>query len=594
MENLRLFDLLQNLQNKPHIPDALAGKVNGQWVKYSTDDYLQNVAHLSYAFLELGIEPGEKIGLISTNRPEWNFVDFACLQTASINTPIYPTISEHDLNHIIKDAGVTWFFVENEELYTKVKSCEAANSIKEIFCFTQTENLRCLSELLELGKAHPHPEELQKRMDAVKVDDMATLIYTSGTTGNPKGVMLSHRNFVSNVEGTRNICPFQSNWRALSFLPLNHVYERMLSYVYIDKGISVYYAESMETIGENLKEVHPNIFVTVPRLLEKVYEKILTTGTQLKGIKKALFFWALKLALNYDQFHNNGVWYDLQLGIANALVFKKWREALGGNVVGIVSGGSALQPRLARVFHAAKIPILEGYGLTETSPVVAVNQLKEEDMRIGSVGPILKNVQVKIAVDGEILVKGPNVMLGYYNRPDLTAEVMEDGWFHTGDIGTIDEGRFLRITDRKKEMFKTSGGKYITPQIIENSLKESRFIEQAMVIGENKKFPAAFIVPSFAFLRDWSDHNGIPFYTHEDIIHNQKVIDRIWQEVEKTNASLAQYEKIKKIEILPREWTIEEGELTPKLSLKRKIIRTNFKDAFDRIYAHTDSSDFFE
>lgn len=594
MENLRLFDLLQNLQNKPHIPDALAGKVNGQWVKYSTDDYLQNVAHLSYAFLELGIEPGEKIGLISTNRPEWNFVDYACLQTASINTPIYPTISEHDLNHIIKDAGVTWFFVENEELYTKVKSCEAANSIKEIFCFTQTENLRCLSELLELGKSHPHPEELQKRMDAVQVDDMATLIYTSGTTGNPKGVMLSHRNFVSNVEGTRNICPFQSNWRALSFLPLNHVYERMLSYVYIDKGISVYYAESMETIGENLKEVHPNIFVTVPRLLEKVYEKILTTGTQLKGIKKALFFWALKLALNYDQFHKNGAWYDLQLSIANALVFKKWREALGGNVVGIVSGGSALQPRLARVFHAAKIPILEGYGLTETSPVVAVNQLKEEDMRIGSVGPILKNVQVKIAEDGEILVKGPNVMLGYYNRPDLTAEVMEDGWFHTGDIGTIDEGRFLRITDRKKEMFKTSGGKYITPQIIENSLKESRFIEQAMVIGENKKFPAAFIVPSFAFLRDWSDHNGIPFYTHEDIIHNQKVIDRIWQEVEKTNASLAQYEKIKKIEILPREWTIEEGELTPKLSLKRKIIRTNFKDAFDRIYAHTDSSDFFE
>ncbi|MBI1221109.1 MAG: AMP-binding protein [Bacteroidetes bacterium] len=595
MENLRLFDFLYNLRDKPHKEDALAGKVDGVWIKYSTEEYLSHVENLSYAFIHLGIQPGEKIGLISSNCPEWNFVDYACLQTGTINTPVYPTISEHDLNHIIQDAEISYFFIENEKLYDKIKSCEASSSIKEIFCFRSVDGLRSLVDLVELGKAHPNPEELKKREDAIHPNDMATLIYTSGTTGNPKGVMLSHRNFISNVEATRDICPFETYWRALSFLPLNHVYERMLSYVYIDKGISVYYAESMDTIAANLLEVKPQIFVTVPRLLEKVYEKILSTGTQLKGIKKGLFFWALHLGLRYEQFHKNGTWYDIQLAIANALIFKKWREALGGNIVGVVSGGSALQPRLARVFHAAKIPILEGYGLTETSPVIAVNQLKEDDTRIGTVGPILFNEEVKIAEDGEILVKGPNVMLGYYHRPEITAEVIdEEGWFHTGDIGQIEEGRFLRITDRKKEMFKTSGGKYITPQIIENSLKESRFIEQAMVIGENKKFPAAFIVPSFSFLRDWSDHNGVPFYTHEDICHSQVVKDRIWKEVEKTNANLAQYEKIKKIELLPKEWSVEDGEMTPKLSLKRKIILAHNKEAYDRIYAHTDSSDFFD
>lgn len=587
MNNLRLFDLLHNLKQLPPKEDILAGRENGAWRKYSTDEYICTVNELSYAFINLGVKPGDKIGLISNNRPEWNFIDYACLQTGAINTPLYPTISDHDLKIIIADAGISYFFVATEEQYQKVKVCSEGSTIKEIFSINRIPGVRSLADLLEDGKVRPQEKELEAREAAIKPDDLATLIYTSGTTGNPKGVMLSHANFISNVEATKDLCPFKPTWRALSFLPLNHVYERMLSYLYISHGVSVYYAESLDTIAANLKEVKPQIFVTVPRLLEKVYEKIVNTGGQLKGIKRALFFWALGLGTRYEQHGANGWWYEFQLKLANRLIFKKWREALGGNVMAIVSGGSALQPKLAKVFHAARLKVLEGYGLTETSPVIAVNNYDEDKIRIGTVGPVLFNVQVKIADDGEVYAKGPNVMLGYYNKPELTREVIdEDGWFHTGDIGVLEDGRFLKITDRKKEMFKTSGGKYITPQAMESRLKESRFIEQVMIIGENEKFPAALIVPAFGFVRQWCDKRNINYSSNADIVKNPEVIKRLQEEVEEVNKELAQYERIKKIALLSKEWTIEGGEMTPKLSLKRKVILSENREAYDQIYKH--------
>ncbi len=585
MENFRLFDLLHQLKQMPQKEDALAAKENGAWHTYSTNEYIDTVNYLSYAFIHLGFKPGDKIGLISNNRPEWNFVDYACLQTGVINTPLYPTISDHDLIHVIAEAELKYFFVANEEQYRKVKNCSANSTIQEIFIFNPLKGIRTLKDLIEIGKNNVQEKKLEEIKAKIKPDDLATLIYTSGTTGNPKGVMLSHRNFISNVIGTKHLCPFENNWRALSFLPLNHVYERMLSYLYISNGMSVYYAENLDTIGANLKEVKPQIFVTVPRLLEKVYEKIVSAGAQLTGIKKILFFWSVNLGLRYEQHGANGWWYEFKLKIANKLIFSKWREALGGNIMAIVSGGSALQPRLARIFHAARIKVLEGYGLTETSPVIAVNNFADDKIKIGTVGPILDNVQVKLGEDGEVYVKGANVMLGYYKHPELTRETIDaEGWFHTGDIGVFDDGKFLRITDRKKEMFKTSGGKYITPQSIENKLKESRFIEQAMVIGENEKFASAFIVPAFAFLKQWCEKRNVPFVSNEEIIKNAQVIERIKQEIESTNNELAQYEKLKKIELLPNEWTIEKGEMTPKLSLKRKVILAANKSTYDKIY----------
>ena len=586
VENFRLFDFLHRLLQLPLKYDALAAKENGVWRKYSTQEYIDTVNFLSYAFIYIGIKSGDKIGLISNNRPEWNFVDYACLQTGSINTPLYPTISETDLKHIICDADITHFFVSDEVIYNKVKPLMSGSSIKEIFSFSNIEGLTSLQDLIALGKNNPLVEQLEKIKAGIKNTDLATLIYTSGTTGKPKGVMLSHKNLVSNVMATVNLCPFKPDWRALSFLPLNHVYERMISYVYISRGMSVYYAENLETIGDNLKDIKPHMFITVPRLLEKVFERIVNTGSQLKGIKKILFFWALNLGLRYKQHGANGWWYEYQLKLANKVIFNKWREALGNNIVGIVSGGSALQPRLAKVFHAARIKVLEGYGLTETSPVIAVNTYYEEDIRIGTVGPLLKNIEVKIAEDGEICVKGPSVMLGYYKKPELTKEVMDsEGWFHTGDIGVMEDGRFLRITDRKKEMFKTSGGKYITPQITENKLKESRFIEQAMVIGENEKFPSAFIVPAFAFIKTWCEKHQIIYTSNAEMIKNTEILNRIMKEVDGINSDLSQHERIKKIELLPKEWSVESGEMTPKLSLKRKVILNGNTDAYRKIYA---------
>ncbi|MES2138326.1 MAG: long-chain fatty acid--CoA ligase [Bacteroidota bacterium] len=583
----RVFEIIPQLLEKYNKPDALAAKENGQWVKYSTQQFADSVNYLSYGLLGLGIEREDKIAIISNNRPEWNFADYGIQQSGAVSVPIYPTISENDLNFILNDAKVKYIFVSSAELYKKVKAVAAnAPTVKEIYTFNKIEGAKHWSELVEAGKKNPKTAEIEVIKKSIKPNDLLTILYTSGTTGNPKGVMLSHNNLLSNSFSTQNLCPFNGNWKALSFLPLNHVYERMLTTLYMFKGISIYYAESLETIGDNLKEVKPEVFSTVPRLLEKVYDKIVAKGSDLKGIKHKMFFWALDLGLRYELKGANGWWYEFQLKIANKLIFSKWREALGGNIVAAVSGGAALQPRLARVFNAAKITVLEGYGLTETSPVIAVNSFQPNGIHFGTVGPVIDGVTVKIAEDGEILVKGPNVMLGYYNRPDATAEVIDsEGWFHTGDIGMFVEDRFLKITDRKKEIFKTSGGKYIAPMILENKLKESPFIEQVMVIGENQKFASALIVPSFIFLKEWCIRKGIPYTSNEEIIKNEEAKKRILEEVEKVNKGLAQFETIKRPELLPREWTIENGEMTPKLSFKRKVIMAANKDLLNKIYS---------
>ncbi len=582
----RVFDILPQLQEKYNKPNALGAKENGKWRTYSTQEFIEYVNNLSYGLHNLGLEREDKIAIIANNRPEWNFVDFATQQSGAVSVPIYPTVSEHDLTFILNDAKIKYVFVSSSELYSKVKAASASvPSIKGIYTFNNVDGAKNWMDLVNDGKQNPKAKEIEVIKNSITPNDLFSILYTSGTTGNPKGVMLSHNNLISNSIASQVLAPFESNWIALSFLPLNHVYERMLSTLYFYLGISVYYAENMETIGDNLKEIQPQVFGTVPRLLEKVYDKIVAKGEDLTGIKKKLFFWALDLGLRYELNAVNGWWYEFQLKIANKIIFNKWREALGGKVVAVASGGAALQPRLARVFCAARIIVLEGYGLTETSPVVAVNNFLPNGIKFGTVGTILDKVTVSFAPDGEILVKGPNVMLGYYNRPDATAEAIDaDGWFHTGDIGVLEEGRFLKITDRKKEIFKTSGGKYIAPVMIENKLKESPFIEQVMVIGENQKYASAFIVPAFAFLKEYCKRKDIEYTTNEEMINNPVIKARILQEVEKANKTLAQYETIKRPELLSREWSIEKNEMTPKLSLKRKIIMEANKDLLNKIF----------
>jgi long-chain acyl-CoA synthetase len=587
MEIKRVFDLLPLFLIKNARPDALVAKENGNWKKYSTNDFVDSVNYLTYGLFNIGINKDDKIAIISNNRPEWNFADFASQQCGAISVPIYPTISLKDLIFILNDAQVKLVFVSSIELYEKVKeAAQQAPSVKFIYSFNEIKDVKHWKELYENGKNNPAKDKIEQIKASIENNDLLTILYTSGTTGTPKGVMLSHNNLLSNSFATQNLAPFQKHWTALSFLPLNHVYERMLNTLYIYLGLGIYYAESLETIGDNLKEIKPQVFATVPRLLEKVYDKIVAKGHEQTGIKKALFFWALDLGLKYELDGANGWWYEFQLNIANKLVFSKWREALGGNVQAAVSGGAALQPRLARVFNAAKIMVLEGYGLTETSPVIAVNSFKLKGIKFGTVGDVIDGVTVKIAEDGEILVKGPNVMLGYYNRPDATAEVMDNqGWFHTGDIGTFIDNRYLKITDRKKEIFKTSGGKYIAPIMIENKLKESSFIEQALVVGENQKYAAALIVPSFLALKDWCAKNHINYNSNEELITKKEVIDLIDNAIAESNKTLAPYETIKRITLLPREWTIEKGEMTPKLSLKRKVIMEANKQLVDKMFS---------
>lgn len=588
----RLFDCIElNLDQSP-LPDMLAAKENGQWRQFSTQEVKEIVDQLSAGFLSLGISYGDmqpenrdKIAIMSKNRPEWLMVDLAVQRVGAILTPVYPTINVQELEFILNDSKVKIVFVNDEDTYNKVASIrQNVPSIQHIFSFEHVANARHWKEAM--GKVDDATRsKIESSKAAIKNEDLATIIYTSGTTGRPKGVMLSHNNILSNVLASMPCFPPGQRQRALSFLPLNHIFERMVSYLYLFNGTSIYFAESLETIGDNLRDVKPQMFTTVPRLLEKVYDRIMSRGNEQKGIKRKLFYWAHELATKYEINTNQGFWYNTQLSIANKLVFKKWREALGGNLRCIVSGGAACQVRLIRIFTAAGIPIMEGYGLTETSPVIAVNRFQVEGRKFGTVGPLINGVEVKIAEDGEIMCKGPNVMMGYYKHPELTAEVMSDGWFHTGDIGVMADNRFLKITDRKKELFKTSGGKYVAPLPIENKLKESPFVEQVMVVGAEKKFVGALIVPAFPQLKDWAHSNGITDGKPDDLIHNPKIIAMFKDLVESFNKYFNHVEQIKKFELLPAEWTIDTGELTPKLSLKRKVVMEKYRDAVERIYS---------
>ncbi|PSL03420.1 AMP-dependent synthetase/ligase [Cecembia rubra] len=585
MQITRLFDLI-NHQIATYDKDvSLAQKINGNWKTYSSRELKKIVDNLSLAFLASGIDKDDKVAIISNNRPEWNFIDLALQQIGAISVPMYPTISADDYNYIFRHAEVKKIFVGDKEIFGKAVEGSKDMDV-QILSFDKIDGCDYWEDFMAKGEG-ANLADLDSKKEQVKSDDLFTIIYTSGTTGRPKGVMLTHNNVISNLFAIedRIIAP-KGMGKALSFLPLCHIYERVGSFCFIYMGISIYYAESMETIGDNLKEIQPHVFNTVPRLLEKVYDKIVSKGYELTGVKKSLFFWALNLGLKYEPNKNQGGWYNFQLKMANKIIFSKWREALGGNVMQINSGASALQPRLARVFWAAGIPVCEGYGLTETSPVVSASICNHRDIRMGMVGRIVKDVQVKIAADGEILVKGPNVMKGYYKQPELTAEVIDsEGWFHTGDIGELHEGHYLKITDRKKEMFKTSGGKYIAPQPMENKFKESTIIEQIIVVGENRNFPSALIVPSFQGLKDWCNHKDIPYTTDSDMLKKPEIQEKFQREVDNQNKYFGKWEQIKKFKVLNTTWGVETGELTPTMKLKRKVIHEKYAKEIEEMYA---------
>jgi len=590
MEPKRLFDCIQYHLEKP-LPDMLVAKEGGQWRAYSTLEIKDIVDKLAGGLINMGIGCGDmteegrdKVAILCKNRPEWIMLDLAVQQIGAVLTPVYPTINVNELEFVLNDAQVKMIFVNDEDGYHKVMSIkDRLPSVKEVFSFEHVTNSRHWKEVI--NAATPASiAGIAAIAEKIGYEDLATIIYTSGTTGTPKGVMLSHKNILSNVMDSMPCFPPGEHLRTLSFLPLNHIFERMITYLYLYKGAAIFYAESLDTIGDNLKEVKPNLFTTVPRLLEKVYDRIMIKGNELTGTKKKLFFWAHALAEKFEINKNQGFWYTMQLAIANKLIFSKWREALGNNLVCIVTGGAACQVRLIRIFTAAKIPVMEGYGLTETSPVISVNRFEVQDRKFGTVGPLINNVDVKIAEDGEILCKGPNVMMGYYKRPDLTAETMSNGWYHTGDIGVLD-GRFLKITDRKKELFKTSGGKYVAPLPIENKLKESMYVEQVMVVGSEKKFVGALIVPSFPNLKDWCRQNNIVYTIDKEMIH-QPAVQAMYKElVESFNKFFNHVEQIKKFELLEHEWSIDTGEMTPKMSIKRKVVMEKYRDAIERIYA---------
>lgn len=587
----RLFDIPYYQLEKYPQKVCLAGKegsaVSKTWRRYSTKDVIDITNRLSVGLMRAGIKKDDKVALISNNRPEWNFIDLAIQQVGAINVPVYPTITERDYAFIFNDAQVKLCFVSDEGLLYKVRNIKPeVPTLGDIYIIDDMEDTLHWSELLAKDITTAENQELEALKAAVLPDDLATLIYTSGTTGNPKGVMLTHNNIISNIHAIRQTISFEPGKRALSFLPLCHSFERMVCYTYIALGMNIWYAESIETLGDNLKEVKPNYFTTVPRLLEKVYEKIMAKGYELTGFKKTLFFWAMEVGSKYKINADQGPVYNAKLAIARKLIFSKWKEALGGEVEAIITGAAALNAKLGTLFTAAGIPVLEGYGLTETSPVIAANRLEETDRMMGTVGIPIPGVEVKIAEDGEILAKGPNIMKGYYNRPDLTAEVIDaEGWFHTGDIGEFVQGRFLKITDRKKELFKTAGGKYIAPQPIENRFKESPMVEQVMVVGgDAMKYVSVLIVPSFLSLEDWAGREGITYQNKEDLILHPKVISLFQGITDNVNKDLSKYETIKKFTLLPIEWGIDTGEMTPTMKLKRKVITEKFGDQIAQMY----------
>ncbi len=584
----RLFDFPHYQLKKFNLEKALVTKYNGKWVATSTKEYVEKANQISRGLLRLGVKPNDKIAIISSsNRTEWNIVDIGVLQIGAQNVPIYPTITQEDYAYVLNHSESSYCFVSDEEVLQKVKNIQKdVPTLKGVYGFDKIDTCDSWEKILELGKDDSNQQEVETLMANVNENDLATLIYTSGTTGRPKGVMLSHKNIVSNSINSASRFPIDDGKaKALSFLPVCHIYERMIMYLYQYRGVSIYFAESLETISDNLKEVQPHVMTAVPRLLEKVYDKIIAKGTSLTGLKKALFFWAVEIGLQYEPYGANGWWYEKKLSIAQKLIFSKWQEALGGNLKIIASGSAALQSRLARIYNAAGMNVMEGYGLTETSPVVSVNDTRERGFKIGTVGRPIPQTEVKIAEDGEILIKGPLVMMGYYKDPEKTSEVLKNGYFHTGDIGEVDHEGFLRITDRKKEMFKTSGGKYIAPQVIENIMKQSRFIEQIMVIGDGEKMPAAFIQPNFEFVAEWAQRKGILLgTTNQEIIAHQALIDRIQEEIDEHNEKFGKWERIKRFELTPDEWSIEAEHLTPTMKLKRRIIKAKYEDLYRKIY----------
>ncbi len=585
----RLFDIpYYQLQNYP-LEKALTTKYNGKWISTSTKDYIEQANYVSKALLSMGIKKGDKIALItSTNRTEWNIMDIGILQTGAVTVPIYPTISEHDYEYIIKHSESLYVFVSDKEVLKKLDAVKFnIPKLRGIYSFDEIPGCANWSQIITAGKQALNDQELEIVKANVVPSDLASVIYTSGTTGTPKGVLLTHENIVSNVMGSENRVPFEKGkYTGLSFLPCCHIFERMILYLYQYLGVSIYFAESIDKISDNLQEVKPQVMTVVPRVLEKVFDKIYAKGSELSGIKKSLFFWALRLAENYEPYEKNGSFYEFKLKIARKLIFSKWQEALGNNLELLVSGSAPLAPRLSRIFGGAGISVMEGYGLTETSPVIAVNDERNHGWKIGSVGRVLDNVKVKIAEDGEILCQGPSISQGYYKDDEKTKEAFVNGWFHTGDIGLVDSDGFLFITDRKKEMFKTSGGKYVAPQMIENAMKQSRFIEQIIVVGEGQKMPAALIQPSFDFIKEWANRKGISLgFSLDEVVKDERVIERIQKEIDLINPQFGKWEQVKKFALTPSIWSIESGELTPTLKLKRKIILEKFKDLYTKLYS---------
>ena len=588
----RLFDFpYYQLENYPQ-EAALVSKVNGTWVKTSTQQYIDQANAISRGLIKLGVKANDKVAIISmTNRTQWNICDIGILQTGAQDVPIYPTISEQDYEYVLNHSESKYVFVSCKEILDKINKIKAnVPSLLGVYSFEDIDGCDSWQEVITLGNDNQDlQQEVQKRMDGVHEDDLATLIYTSGTTGRPKGVMLSHKNIACNAKHSKGRLPIEmGKSKALSFLPVCHIYERMLLYMYQYCGVSIHFAESLETISDNLKEIHPEVMTAVPRLLEKVYDKIIAKGADLTGVKKKLFFWAVDLGLQWEPYGQNGWVYETKLKVARKLIFSKWQEALGGNLKAIASGSAALQPRLARVFNAAGCPVMEGYGLTETSPVVTVNDMRDGGFRIGSVGKALPDTEVKIAEDGEILIKGPQVMQGYYKDPEQTAEVLKNGYFHTGDIGEIDSDGFLKITDRKKSMFKTSGGKYVAPQLIENAMKQSSFIEQILVVGDGEKMPAALIQPNWEWIKQWSSIKGNDISQDTAVAcKDEKLISRIQQEIDLHNEGFGNWEKVKTFQLTPDVWSIEAGHLTPTMKSKRKVIKEMYKDLYEKLYGRS-------
>lgn len=593
MENIKLFELAERYHKLFQKEDMIATQQDGVMRKYSTNEYIETTNNIGYGLLNIGVQKNDKICIISANRPEWSLVDMGINKIGAVNVGIYPNITRNEYKYIINDCGAKIVFIGSKDIYNNIEGLEnEIECLEYIFSFDEIKGVRNWLELIEKGVVNPKADKMKEIQSTINEEDLFTLIYTSGTTGNPKGVMLNHKNVISQITTLKERLPIGIDDRAISFLPLCHVFERMIEYFYMFKGVSIYYARSLETLGDDLKIIQPTIMPTVPRLLEKVYDKIIAKGSELSGIKKKLFFWAVELGLKHEYNGANGIWYEFKLSIANKIIFKKWREAVGGRIRFIVSGASALQERIARIFTAAQMPILEGYGLSETSPVISVNLAHTNDAHYGTVGTIIPGVEVKLVHEegmkegeGEITVKGPNVMMGYYNKPEETKKVIdENGWFHTGDIGRLIKGKYLKITDRKKEIFKTSGGKYIAPQVMENKFKESRLIEQIIVIGENEKHPAALIMPAEEGVKFWCKKHNILFTNIKEIILDKKVLEKYEKEIEHYNSFFSAYERVKKFQLVGEPWSVDGGELTATMKLRRKNILSKYKHLYNKIY----------